>query len=113
MVLNECEFEITLESLTGILKEARQAAINSVHGEDGGSCNFDMTYILKKYPFLEEAMNRAGLNYSIQEDGRGRFKMAIYAPIFAQGYHNTNQAEAMLRVLAFYHIPCTMVYCID
>lgn len=107
------EVEITLESLTGILKEARQAAINSIYGEDGGSCNLDTVYIVKKYPFIEEALNRAGLNYSIQEDQSKRYKIAIFPPILAQGYHNTIQVETILRILDFYHIPCTMVYRID
>lgn len=85
------------EKFTNDLIEAKEKAIKSVVGDNGGSANLDCLTI--SLPHLREekvikAIEKSGLHTSGKHEWIGQ-RYFIYAPHGSQGNDNTNQIEAM------------------
>ncbi len=89
------------KKLTQDLIEAKEAALKSVIGDDGGSANLDC--IALSLPRLREekviqSVKEAGLYTRGKTDWIGK-RYFIHAPHGSQGNDNTSQIEAMYECL--------------
>ena len=89
------------QKLTEDLIEAKEKALESVVGDDGGSANLDCLTIslprLKEEKVIE-AIEKSGLKTSGKHTWIGQ-RYFIYAPHGSQGNDNTSQIEAMYEYL--------------
>lgn len=89
------------KKLTKDLIEAKEKALESVAGDDGGSANLDCLTIslprLREEKVIE-AIEKSGLRTSGKHNWIGQ-RYFIYSPHGSQGNDNTNQIEAMYEYL--------------
>lgn len=90
------------KKLTEDLKEAKEAALNVVTRDDGGSANLDCLAL--SLPRLKEekvvkAIKEAGL-YTRGKSNWIGMRYFIHAPHGSQGNDNTRQIEAMRKCLS-------------
>lgn len=93
--------KIDYKKLTQDLIIAKNAAINSIKNDDGGSANLDcLSITLPRY--REEKVVEAVLGSGLYTSGRTNWYGPCYminAPIGRQGNDNTRQVEAMYEKL--------------